>query len=762
MVRFTDTVLPLGGRNLVPNGSFEIGTAGWSSLGLGAGQGNGWWPVAGDWGNFDCLHGEVVERGAPHGRSFLRIRLGGAHTPVFSVDYFEPVNRRELRPLAASVGWIEVTPGEPYTLSLDMRASRDGVGGAFGIRSESPRTNSPSARALAIEHVALTRQWKRYWHTFTPKHPFVFVVAGPDLTCEEDVAVDLDAIQLERGAQATAFAPRDNLEIGVVPAAPAGVFTSETPAALKITAFNNGAAPAHVRIGFNISDFADQPVALPDVVLAVPANAAVEKRVRLPADWRGFYRVVAGWKTGNREEARLLRLAIIPPRATRETFVGVNHAYPNSSLLQLAAKAGVTWCRDWSLKWQQIEPEKGKYQWAVSDPQINRVAAQRLSLLGMIPFPSTDWNSTAPELETLKAASPRYRAGGRGRDQELLSRARWAWPPREVSELTAYIKAAVNRYRNQVQVWEFLNEPVYTSYALPDAAFLNGPTLHSHTARDYLELLRPAATAIRAANPRARIIGGPGQTPSGRYVVPMVEAGVLDSVDIYSLHDYPGTNQPETRIPALDKLLAAMNACGGPKPIWMTEFSYYGSDDLPRKPFVPMPGSWSESRLLSEQQVANYTIRYFTIFLGRGGEKIFLHSGCTGAVNQPGTENCLFGDGAVRKLFAALAVFTEVMGPHPQFAGDNTGGGGGGLMFAFETGKQAALVLWDPDNRTTVPIPAGTACKDLMGRKRAGPTVGLSSSPVYILGPPGYAKRMLAACAESNAPKPRRVVSAAP
>ena len=33
-VRFTDTVTPLGGKNLVPNGSFEIGSAGWSSLGV--------------------------------------------------------------------------------------------------------------------------------------------------------------------------------------------------------------------------------------------------------------------------------------------------------------------------------------------------------------------------------------------------------------------------------------------------------------------------------------------------------------------------------------------------------------------------------------------------------------------------------------------------------------------------------------------------------------------------------------------------------
>ena len=49
MVRYTDIVIPLGGRNLVPNGSFEAGCAGWSSLGLGAGYQNAWAPLIDNW-----------------------------------------------------------------------------------------------------------------------------------------------------------------------------------------------------------------------------------------------------------------------------------------------------------------------------------------------------------------------------------------------------------------------------------------------------------------------------------------------------------------------------------------------------------------------------------------------------------------------------------------------------------------------------------------------------------------------------------------
>jgi len=102
----------------------------------------------------------------------------------------------------------------------------------------------------------------------------------------------------------------------------------------------------------------------------------------------------------------------------------------------------VSWYRDWSLKWQHIEPEKGKLHWEISDPQMNRVGAQGANLEAMIPFPSAEWNSEAPSLETLKAESLRYKAGGQGDGAEMMERARWAWLPRDVNELLDFIKAA--------------------------------------------------------------------------------------------------------------------------------------------------------------------------------------------------------------------------------------------------------------------------------------------------------------------------------
>jgi hypothetical protein len=193
-----------------------------------------------------------------------------------------------------------------------------------------------------------------------------------------------------------------------------------------------------------------------------------------------------------------------------------------------------------------------------------------------------------------------------------------------------------------------------------------------------------------------------------------------------------------------------MDAAGGRKPIWITEFSYYGTDDLPRKPFVPRSNNWAEGRLLDgERQCADYTVRFFAVMLARGTEKVFIHSGASGRVNDPNLECALFDyGGAPRRLFPALAVMTDLLGPAPKLAGE-TKLGAGGRGVAFETGSRSVLMLWKEDEEAAggsvrAPAQPDLAWLDLMGRKLAAPP-GLSASPVYLVGPAGQARELLGA-----------------
>jgi hypothetical protein len=70
-----------------------------------------------------------------------------------------------------------------------------------------------------------------------------------------------------------------------------------------------------------------------------------------------------------------MRCALITPTGKEATDspLGFNHAYPWDFLVRLAREAGIVWWRDWSAKWQTVEPQKGKLDFTVADQQIQRV-----------------------------------------------------------------------------------------------------------------------------------------------------------------------------------------------------------------------------------------------------------------------------------------------------------------------------------------------------------------------------------------------------
>lgn len=722
-VEFADVVPDVGAKNLIPNGSFEAGRSGWSSLSDDVG-----------WSNLASLHGKIETSGAVHGENFLRIPLGDDNTPVLYFDYFEPTQKRQLLVLAANIGWVRVDPSKEYTLSCSMRSSVDGINAVLGVRTKDPEKRQ-WGKYDHRRSVKLTRSWQRYMFTFKPKHPYVFVTLGPDLKTEVRVDVDIDAVQLEEGDRATEFEPRTSIEIGVEPSEPAGIFSVGQPAYLHIRAYNQNPTAQKVCIDFEVTDFFDKPASLSPVTIDVPAGSSSEQKVDLPPDWKGYYRVLTTCHVNGKTLSQEICLAVVPPRSADDSILGINHAFVTPYLIQLAKKAGVTWYRDWSLKWQHIEPAPGEFHWEAVDPQINRVLQEGVHLMSLLPpFPSVNWISEAPaDLPT------------QGYPGVRLAQ---AWAPKDPQKLGDFVAQAVSRYKDRVQVWEFLNEPIYTTYALPGKEYelLKEYGGKRYECTDYVRLLETASNGMKRSDPKCRVMGGIGGGPDTS-TKEVIEAGCLRHVDIFNLHTYPGNKSPEGFVPAMDKLLALMDTHGGRKPIWITEFSYYGTDKPPRRPFIPDSSSGVEERLLAnERECAEFTIRYFAIMMARGAEKIFIHSGTSGSVNDPELGCCIFGYGGVpRRIFPALAVFTELMGSAPKYSTERLFGETG-YCFAFETGKKAVLVLWTSDRNTEIKVGTGAIsveCLDLMGRNVPAESVKLTTTPVYLVGPAGKAKELV-------------------
>jgi hypothetical protein len=363
---------------------------------------------------------------------------------------------------------------------------------------------------------------------------------------------------------------------------------------------------------------------------------------------------------------------------------------------------------------------------------IDRVLREGVKVLPLLPpFPSAGWNSDAPP------GLAEGRTAGEG--------ARASFAPQDPQQLALFVTSAARRYKDRIPYWEFLNEPIYTSYALPAdrERRLGG---RQYTPADYVALLSVAARGMRRADPACKVMGGIGGTPT-LLTREVIEAGCLEHVDIFNLHIYPDKRLPECYAAEMRDLLALMDAHGGRKPIWVTEFSYYGADNLPRRPFFARPRNWSEERLLdSERQCADYTLRFFLVMLSHGVQKVFIHSGASGRVNNPNYECALFDCGSVpRKLFPALAVMTGLLGERPTSAGGLRLGAVGHAV-AFETGKHSLVALWsecqEPGQQIIVPTGAQRIL-DVVGRKIAGPRAQLSGSPTYLIGPPGKARELL-------------------
>jgi hypothetical protein len=733
-LEFTDTHVPGEGKNLLPNGSFECGSDGWSSLG----QPLGWA------GGLVGLDGEIQKGGASDGAYCLRIDMGPGKTPLTSFDLYPVTCRYQTAPLAATVGWVKVEKGLPYTLSAYLRANRPQVKAVLKARFSDP--------AVLWLHedfsttVTLTTEWQRYFLTVTPTRNFGFVAVGPDMseTPESAATVWIDAVQFQVGNTASDYETRDPIEIGAATNRFGNVFDGRDNPGLTINASNRTPKPGIVPLRLEMEDFFDRRIFLSTKELEIPPHGNVVYQWPLPLTNTGFYRAKLSWESSGRQHAKILRLALVKPFEFSESVFGVNHAPATNELCRLLKKAGVLWAREWALCWQDIEPQPGQYQFGMADKHCARLLDQGLSLVQLLPpFPSSNWISSATDIE--ETCFPSW----------FRPWCYMAYAPQDTRALERFATQVVRHYQPRIKYWEFLNEPLYTIHSLPSVEQMdaNLPCVPhaAYTVENYISLLKVLYPSVKAADPQAFVIGGLGGRPD-LLTKQFFDSGGLNYVDIFNLHIYPGQRKPETYIPAMEKLLADMDRCpSGRKPIWMTECAYFAGDDLPWKPFVVDVSPWAANRLLrDEKQCADYTVRFVIIMLAHGVDKIFYHNGAgvSSALNDEimSLEAWMTAPlGQPRKTYAAQSALANILGPHPQYVGIiNKPAITGGLTtdglygYAFQDLNQSVVVIWAPDAETRgckwrLSIPPGAQALSIMGSKIEGDMVILGESPVYLV-----------------------------
>jgi len=697
-----------GAANALANSSFEAGQ-GW---GCSAGRYYDWtaniFRRVGQWDESQSFHGKrswkvTLSAGKP-------LMLYGGYTRLAA-----EVRNLEL----AHAGWVRTQPGQPCVFSVYVRADRPGEPVRISLKEPEDwrRGNHRSA--------SVGREWQRIEVSHAPQGEFVRGCLGFDLPEGDsgERTLWIDAAQLERGTAASAYHPRAELEAGIATDMAGNIFTDPGKGVcFRLRAFNNSRQPKAVQGQLRATDFWDRTVWNERPNLEVGAGQAAERPYAVLAGRQGFFRI--HWEPED-GLAQTLRCAVIEPRDEEDAIFGFNHAFGQDFLFPLAHHAGLRWWRDWSTQWDTVQPKQdAPLDFSTPDLHVNRVLRQNGRMLVLLPFPSAGWAAAVPP-QVARSLDER-RAKGLLRDSSA-GRAIAACKPQRLEDFAEYVRATVKHCQGRVTHYEILNEPLYTHYALPSAS--------GYKMSDYLDMLRTAYEAAKAADPKCTIIGGIACWPGKDWLDQFIEQGGLRWCDISNYHMYPTRQRAETLEIAFRMRWEQMRQRGEAKPIWVTEFGLYAEDEPATIPSRAGDSTMNDAMRPDERTASVDLVQLAAVMFAHGVRKVFYHAGVCQGYHDSSTGNMFFEyGGAPRKMYPAVAAMARLLAPDFQFV-RKWDQPEWLRAYEFRSRGRTVVVLWTRKPKAPpLDVPAGFQVLDLMGNPVEGREVVPGESPLYLVG----------------------------
>lgn len=380
---------------------------------------------------------------------------------------------------------------------------------------------------------------------------------------------------------------------------------------------------------------------------------------------------------------------------------------------------GVKWGRQ-DFHWRRIERRQGVYDWTSLDTLVRKARDAGIQLLGCLAY--------APPFH-----DPATPAGA--------------------DAFARFAEAAARRYAGQVDHWQIWNEP--------NGAFWKG------TPEEYGRLLATASPAIRAVNPRARIVALNTAFCDVLWAGRVLKEVPYSAFDIVAFHPYRPPNAPEdpfdrwtldqyvnswhagelptnyalVNMSFLDQtgeLVKLMRLHGEPKPLWVTEICW---------------NSHIHPYGTSELRQADLLVRFHVLALASGRiERIFwwtLRDQGVRQFDQADMVGLARFDLSPKYAYAAYAWMTRQLEGKQWVRNDAFGPEVFAVVFNDPAKKEDVLVAW-----TTQPVgylrvnntEAGLTLHDLYGTRRtvefdairtASLSVPIGQSPIYLTAPQG-------------------------
>lgn len=373
----------------------------------------------------------------------------------------------------------------------------------------------------------------------------------------------------------------------------------------------------------------------------------------------------------------------------------------SATLGRLAAQGGVRWSRE-ELSWANIEPtSKGSYNWGPYDRRLASVTGNGIEPIGML-LTTPRWASTNP---------------GAGD---------WYWyEPANYNDYFDFVRAAVARWKNQIDTWEIWNEPNHAQ----TWNCLN----NCNRAANYARLLAGAYAAVKSVDPNARVLIG------GLYIHDANNEGMafLDAVvnasggainfDGLSIHTYmpdriPESMRPDSVVQNFQYRLHVANNWieshgGRPGEIWITE---EGKSTCTTCPF-----RWSE------EEQASMLARMYGIAAASPRVVHFSYFQFEDKFNNPadlyGGMSIVRDNLTVKPAYNAYATTSRMLdgaqytgtgpqmvpgnNPHQPDTSDYVG-----FDYRFVKNGVPLHMVWRPNDTVTVNYPVETAQVDVVDR----------------------------------------------
>jgi hypothetical protein len=697
-----------GVTNALANSSFE-GGEGW---GCSAGRDYDWTA------NLFRRVGQWDDSQAFHGKRSWKVTLSASQPLMLYGGYTQLA--AEVRTLELGHGgWVRVEPGQPCVFSVYVKTDRVGVPVRVSLKEPDDWRRSSSRTS------SIGGEWQRIEVSYTPKGEFVRGCLGFDLPegDQGERTLWIDAAQFERGTSASPYHPRTELEAGVETGVTGNLFTDPKKGlGFRLRAFNDSKEPKALCGRLRVIDFWDRTVWDEKPALEVAPAQAVERSYTILAGRRGFFRIL--WEPDG-GLVQSLRCAVIEPCDGEDAVFGFNHAFGQDFLLPLAHQAGLRWWRDWSTQWDTVQPKRDAFfDFRMPDLQINRVLDRRGQIVVLLPYPSAGWSADPKVADSLRQRQQKGQLSAHDLRQAVA-----ACKPERLEEFAQYVRATVKHFQGRVAHYEILNEPLYTHYALPIAAYGTG-----YKMSDYLDVLRTAYQAAKATDPKCTVIGGIACGPGSQWEDQFISQGGLQWCDVTNYHLYPSRQRAEAAEIAFRMSREQMQNRGEAKPIWVTEFGLYAEDDPVTLPAHAGDSTMDNALRPDERTAAADLVQWAAVMFAHGVRKVFFHAGTCQGFHDSSTGNMFFEyGGAPRKVYPAVAAMARLLAPDFQFV-RKWDKPEWLCAYEFRSRGRAVVILWTRKaDAPKLDMPAGFQVLDLMGNPVELKDVVPGETPLYLV-----------------------------